>query len=187
MAKMLPLCPSPPASGAATGFSLDTQPGLKYCYTIQSTCIKGWRRRFCPHANPCGGNIVRGRAVLDYAVGEAPNAIVVGDFNGDGRLDQAASNWISGTVSVLLNQLPQGTFQACLAREAGSADYSLNVEGPQAAEARIPRNEVFMGNLSAVHASDCYVVGYRSDPFTPKLYPVKPSRQNPAPPQRSRR
>jgi hypothetical protein len=61
----------------------------------------------------------------EYAVGQGPNDVVVGDFNGDGRPDLAASSWISGTVSVLLNQLPQGTHHAGRAQELRPGDPHL--------------------------------------------------------------
>jgi hypothetical protein len=39
----------------------------------------------------------------DYAVGEFPTSVVVGDFNGDGMPDLAVANFDSDSVSVLLN------------------------------------------------------------------------------------
>ncbi len=38
----------------------------------------------------------------DYPTGSGPTALTSGDFNGDGKLDQAAINYSSNTVSVLL-------------------------------------------------------------------------------------
>ena len=35
-------------------------------------------------------------------VGDGPNAVAVGDFNGNGKLDLAVTNTVSGTVSILL-------------------------------------------------------------------------------------
>jgi hypothetical protein len=53
----------------------------------------------------------------DYAVGSNPDAIDVGDFNGDGRLDLAVANWTANTVSILLATtgggfLPASTYPA---------------------------------------------------------------------------
>ena len=53
----------------------------------------------------------------DYPVGNNPDAIDVGDFNGDGRLDIATANWTANTVSVLLANnsggfLPASTYPA---------------------------------------------------------------------------
>jgi len=37
-----------------------------------------------------------------FATGRDPVSVVVGDFNGDGRLDLAVSNLVSGTISIML-------------------------------------------------------------------------------------
>ena len=47
---------------------------------------------------------------VTYAVGQCPDAIVAGDFTGDGRLDLAVANALDDTVSVLLGN-GDGTFQ----------------------------------------------------------------------------
>ena len=48
---------------------------------------------------------------VNYPVGANPQAVVTGDFNGDGRLDLAVANSSSNTVSILLGNA-NGTFQA---------------------------------------------------------------------------
>jgi|SRR5579872_752724 len=48
-----------------------------------------------------------GRA--DFPVGNSPNAIVTGDFNGDGIIDAAVTNSYDNTVSILLGR-PDATF-----------------------------------------------------------------------------
>jgi hypothetical protein len=45
----------------------------------------------------------------DFATGNAPVALALGDFNGDGKLDLAVANQSDSTVSILLGQ-PDGTF-----------------------------------------------------------------------------
>ena len=50
---------------------------------------------------------------VNYPVGNSPQAVVTGDFNGDGRLDLAVANDFSNTVSVLLDNA-NGTFQPAL-------------------------------------------------------------------------
>ena len=47
---------------------------------------------------------------VTYAVGSLPDAIVAGDFSGDGHLDLAVANTVDNTVSVLLGN-GDGTFQ----------------------------------------------------------------------------
>ena len=47
---------------------------------------------------------------VTYAVGTHPDAIVAGDFTGNGRLDLAVANFLDKTVSVLLGN-GDGTFQ----------------------------------------------------------------------------
>lgn len=62
---------------------------------------------------------------VDYATGPAPDAVAVGDFNGDGRLDLAVANRVSiintaaaGTISILLGN-GDGTFQPHVDYAAG--------------------------------------------------------------------
>ena len=52
-------------------------------------------------------------ARAEYAAGDCPDSVGVGDFNGDGRADLAVANMYAGTVSVLL-----GTPGAAVAQEA---------------------------------------------------------------------
>jgi hypothetical protein len=61
---------------------------------------------------------------VTYPVGLTPQAVVTGDFNGDGRLDLAVANAGDNTVSVLLGN-GDGTFQA-----AGTSSTGLGL-GPQ--------------------------------------------------------
>jgi hypothetical protein len=69
---------------------------------------------------------LEGRTLPSFAAPAAVNAglnadaLAVGDFNGDGRLDGAAPNFRSGTVSVLLGK-GDGTFQDPVAYAVGSA------------------------------------------------------------------
>jgi hypothetical protein len=77
-----------------------------------------------PRFRPCLEDL-EGRALLSFAApvnvnaGIAPDALAVGDFNGDGKPDLAAPNFRSGTVSVLLGN-GGGAFQSPVAYPVGS-------------------------------------------------------------------
>lgn len=59
-----------------------------------------------------------------YHVGTAPNMVVAGDFNADGKIDLATVNSGSGNVSVLLGN-GDGTFQAAKNINVGGTPTSL--------------------------------------------------------------
>ncbi len=58
------------------------------------------------------------------ATGIRPTAIVAGDFNGDGKLDLATTNYTDGTVTILLGN-GDGTFTAAATPTTGPAPYSI--------------------------------------------------------------
>jgi hypothetical protein len=64
------------------------------------------------------------QAVVNYAVGQSPRAVLVGDFTGDGESDLAVANRASNSVSVLLNN-GNGTFQAAVNYPTGNGPLSL--------------------------------------------------------------
>src|SRR5206468_5146281 len=59
-------------------------------------------------------------ARTDFATGSGPGSLAIGDLNGDGLLDLAATNFNSATVSVLLGN-GDGTFGA-------HTDYATGLE-----------------------------------------------------------
>jgi hypothetical protein len=63
---------------------------------------------------------------VNYPVGLSPQAVVTGDFNGDGRLDLAVANQSSSTVSILLGNA-DGAFQAAQNFATGAGPQSLAV------------------------------------------------------------
>ena len=63
---------------------------------------------------------------VNYPVGANPQAVVTGDFNGDGRLDLAVANSASNTVSILRGNA-NGTFQAAQNFATGAVPRSLAV------------------------------------------------------------
>jgi Bacterial Ig-like domain (group 3)/FG-GAP-like repeat/Beta-propeller repeat/FG-GAP repeat len=62
---------------------------------------------------------------VNYGTGNYPNAVAVGDFNGDGKADLAIANESSGSVSILLGK-GDGTFQPAVNYTTNSA-YSVAV------------------------------------------------------------
>src|ERR1700674_3738612 len=61
-----------------------------------------------------------------YPVGTSPSAVVVGDFNGDGKPDLAVANSGSNNVSILLGN-GDGTFQPAVNFDAGLSPNSIAV------------------------------------------------------------
>ena len=89
---------------------------------------------YCSPSNSCPGTVSvllnRGdggfAAQVHYTVGISPYSVVVGDFNGDGKLDLAAANQGDATVMVLLNS-GDGTFAAPATYAVGQGPSSLAV------------------------------------------------------------
>jgi hypothetical protein len=66
------------------------------------------------------------QAARNYAVGNGPSGIAIGDFNGDGKADLAVANSGSNYVSVLLGN-GDGTFQAAVNVAVGYGQQSIVV------------------------------------------------------------
>lgn len=62
----------------------------------------------------------------NYPSGEAPTKLVVGDFNGDHKLDLAVGNKLDSSVSILLGN-GDGSFQAPVKYSVGSYPYAIAV------------------------------------------------------------
>ena len=58
------------------------------------------------------------------ATGKSPNGIVVGDFNGDGKLDLAVANEGSNSLTILLGN-GDGTFRAAASPATGATPFGL--------------------------------------------------------------
>src|SRR5258708_9009475 len=69
-------------------------------------------------------------SAVNYGVGTQPYSVVVGDLNGDGKLDLAVANAYSNTLSALLNA-GSGTFASAVNYPAGPHPHSLPVADPQ--------------------------------------------------------
>jgi hypothetical protein len=64
--------------------------------------------------------------IIQFPVGSDPQAVAVGDFNGDGIPDLAAANSDSNDVSVLLGN-GDGSFRAAINYPVGASPYSLAI------------------------------------------------------------
>jgi hypothetical protein len=74
-------------------------------------------------APPTDVSYMAGRS---YAVGSGPHAVVVADFNGDGKADIATANQLSNDVSVLLNH-GDGTFGPAVEYAVGTHPLAIAV------------------------------------------------------------
>jgi hypothetical protein len=63
---------------------------------------------------------------VNFDTGNAPIAVVKGDFNGDGKADVAVVNYYDNTLSVLLGN-GDGTLQAAVNYPTGAAPYAIAV------------------------------------------------------------
>jgi len=84
----------------------------------------------------------------DFPAGTATTGVVSGDFNGDGKMDLAASNFTSNNVSILLATGP-GTFASAVNFAAG-----VNAIGPATADFNGDgKLDLVVGNFNAASVS----------------------------------
>ena len=101
---------TPSWRGTSTATAAPTWPSPT---PARTTCRCCWATATAPSRTRC-----------TYAVGSAPDALVAGDFNGDGRTDLAVANYGSNDVSVLLGN-GDGTFQNQVLTRWGSYPHAL--------------------------------------------------------------
>ena len=104
-------------------------------------------------------------AKQDFATGEAPLFVALGDLNGDGKLDLAVANLNASTVSVLLNTTNPG------ASTPGFADKQDVDTGPN------PRS-VRVGDLNGDGKRDLAVANVGSDSVSVLLNKLTPGSHN---------
>ncbi len=73
---------------------------------------------------PASSNAVDFTPATTYPVGTFPSFIVVGDFNGDGKLDLAVANSNSNNISILVNN-GDGTFKPAVNSPAGTSPQAM--------------------------------------------------------------
>src|SRR5262249_43775774 len=71
-------------------------------------------------------NLLSFSSITSYAAGSHPQAVALGDFNNDTRLDLAVTNNVDNSVSVLLAK-PDGTFGPAVNAGTGAGPVSLAV------------------------------------------------------------
>jgi hypothetical protein len=91
-----------PHSVAVGDFNGDDKPDLAVANTKDGTVS------VLLNTTPQGATIPTFAGQQTFAVGHGPQAVAVGDFNGDGKPDLVVANFNDNTVSVLLNTTPQG-------------------------------------------------------------------------------
>lgn len=62
-----------------------------------------------------GGAAASFSGIQDFATGDSPSFVTIGDLNGDGRLDLTVANFVFDSVSVLLNTTTPGATTATFA------------------------------------------------------------------------
>ena len=100
-------------------------------------------------------------AKQDFATGDGPLSVAVGDLNGDQKLDLAVANFNFGNVSVLLNTTTPGSATASF---SGSQDFAT---GDGAAS-------VAMGDLNADGRTDLVVANFVFDTVSVLLNSTAP-------------
>ena len=114
-----------PVSVALGDFNGDGKPDLVVANAISNTVS------VLLNTTPAGATIPTFAAQQTFATGRQPNAVAVGDFNGDGKPDLAVANYRSGSVSVLLNTTPTGATSPSFASQqtfaAGLLAYAVTV------------------------------------------------------------
>ena len=97
-------------------FDSNTSGPIRRCPPASRLCLESLEDRCLLSFSPA----------VSYPVGVNPQAVVTGDFNGDGRLDLAVANSASNSVSILRGNA-NGTFQAAQNFATGAVPRSLAV------------------------------------------------------------
>src|SRR5262249_10137187 len=89
-------------ASAAADFNGDGKPDLAVITQSNNSVV------VLLNTTPTGAAAASFAPGQSFSVGSLPQAIAVGDVNGDGKPDLAVANTYSDTVSVLLNTTPAG-------------------------------------------------------------------------------
>jgi hypothetical protein len=91
-----------PSSIGVADFNGDGRPDLALANAVAGTVS------VLVNTTPTGAGTISFAAQPTFASGSVPDALAVGDFDGDGRPDLAVANYRGNSVSVLLNTTPAG-------------------------------------------------------------------------------
>ena len=103
----------------------------------------------------------------DFATGERPISVFIGDLNGDGRPDIAVANYKSNTVSVFLNTTAPG---ATVPSFSAKTDFTTG-DAPVS---------IFIGDLNGDGKPDIAAVNYRSNTVSVFLNTTAPGAMLPS-------
>ena len=87
-------------------------------------------------------------ASVDYGTGAGPSSVVLGDLNGDGKLDIVTTSIDSGTVSVLPGR--------------GDGTFAAKLESPFVGDATSPARAIALGDLNGDGKLDAVVADYHA-------------------------
>ncbi len=99
---------------------LDSSSGRRFCRVLSALLVCG------AVANVARAQPISFDGPFNLSVGSSPEAVVVGDFNGDTVLDLAVANGGSNSVSILLGN-PDGSFQDPVDYAVGTYPWFITV------------------------------------------------------------
>ncbi|PHX77748.1 MAG: hypothetical protein CK543_01275 [Flavobacteriales bacterium] len=88
-------------------------------------CVSNWNGGISVFQNTSSSGSITSSSFasnIDFSVGSIPRGLALGDLDGDGKVDILASNWSSGSISVLKNTSSSGTISS--GSFAATVDYA---------------------------------------------------------------
>lgn len=88
-------------------------------------CVSNWNGGISVFQNTSSSGSITSSSFasnIDFSVGSIPRGLALGDLDGDGKVDILASNWSSGSISLLKNTSSSGTISS--SSFAATVDYT---------------------------------------------------------------